>query len=98
MTKKKTLITGFIFGLIMPILCFAMALQSNSIFGKLAQGFIEFSFVIMRFLDQPFGNLPGLMQLFVLLSSGLLWMILFWGMFNISRLLKVFWTTRQMKK
>lgn len=98
MTKKKAIISGFIFGLVMPFLFFGLALQSSSILGQLAQGFIEFSFVAMRFFDQPFGNLSGIQQLIVFLSSGLVWMFLFWGMFNISILFRTFLTLRKLKK
>lgn len=74
---KRTGIAGFIFGCFAPLLLFGIALQGPALLGKIAQKFIEFTYVGVHFFGEAFGLLNPLQRILVICSGGILWAVIF---------------------
>ena len=73
----KSSIFGFIAGLIVPFILVGFGLQADGILGFIAQDIVEFSYIITLLFDEPFGNLGLGQKVATILSSGLIWALVF---------------------
>ena len=71
----KSIIFGFIFGIILPIIGIIVGLQASSLLGNILLFPIS---VVMNAFDQPFGYLSGATRLGLFVFSGAFWALVFW--------------------
>jgi len=76
---KKAGIAGFLFGCFAPLLLFGIALQGPEFFGRIAQKFIEFTYMGVKLTGEPFGMLNAWERVMVVLLGGVLWAMVFMG-------------------
>lgn len=86
MQLHKSLVFGFIFGLVVPPLLLGFALQLPGFSGKIAQKIVEFSYILSTILGKPLGMLEGVEQVLVILSSGVIWALVFWLIYKLYQL------------
>lgn len=80
---KRVLIVGFLFGSLGPMLLFGIALAGPPTLAALFQKLIEFSYIGVKFFNEPFGMLNSIQRVFVILSGGLLWTFIFYMIYRI---------------
>ncbi len=71
----KSIIIGFIFGVILPIFAVFVGLQGPP---SLANMLLFPTSVMSSIFDQPYGDLPKYIRVGLLVFSGVFWALIFW--------------------
>ena len=71
----KSIITGFIIGLLLPVIAIFVGLQVSP---ALANILLFPTSLVSQLFDQPFGDLPNMARIGLWLFSGVFWACVFW--------------------